>query len=288
MNKHIYTGISHGTLGELFQGPCIRDDQLQIAIVSLPIPKYSWVHFSSHIASDITVDMKAKSKSLKAVFKYLAHYDKALPEGQWSFSSELEQGKGMASSTADIIATIRCLDAIFHQLSSPDLITQFLRDIERSDSVFLDTHALYLSSKQEIVCHLGKAQFFSCYIDEGEAIDTENLANQLLDHYQQELPAYLANLNHTINAFLDNNLKAIGRCATESARLSQGIVPKHHFKTLLENQTRFNADGIVIAHTGSLLGYLFTEKPNTTMMGELSSFFLSLGHQCRFVRTGVV
>ncbi|HVK55802.1 MAG TPA: hypothetical protein VM532_12325, partial [Burkholderiales bacterium] len=41
----IHSGICHGTLGELFQGPYIRDDELHISLISLPIKKYSFVHF---------------------------------------------------------------------------------------------------------------------------------------------------------------------------------------------------------------------------------------------------
>jgi uncharacterized protein involved in propanediol utilization len=88
-------------------------------------------------ASDIDVDMREKSKSRKAVAYYLDHYGKILPSGRWMFNTELEQGKGMASSTADIVATIRCLDSIFGHDSSSALIAKILRNIERSDSVFL-------------------------------------------------------------------------------------------------------------------------------------------------------
>jgi uncharacterized protein involved in propanediol utilization len=233
--------------------------------------------------------MKEKSKSHKAVANYLTHYGKTLPDGKWSFSTELEQGKGMASSTADIVATIRCLDALFDQISSPALISEILHGIERSDSVFLDSHALYLSGKQKLVHQFpGNTQFYACYINEGETIDTEELVDLLLTHYEQEFSSYLVNLDNTINAFMNADLKAICRCATESARLSQDVVPKRHFDTLLAHQAHFKADGIVIAHTGSLLGYLFIEKPDYAMIGELSAFFFSLGYQCRFVRVGTI
>ena len=44
--------------------------------------------------------------------------------------------------------------------------------------------------------------------------------------------------------------------------------------------------GDALTHTGSVIGYLFREAPNPAWMGELSAFFLDLGHQCRFVRAG--
>jgi uncharacterized protein involved in propanediol utilization len=127
--------------------------------------------------------------------------------------------------------------------------------------------------------------FYVCYIDEGGIVDTEISAGRLLDHYKGELSAYLANLDNTIKAFMDGDLRRIAFCATESAKLSQRVMPKRHFDAILSYQMHFKADGIVVAHTGSLLGYLFIEKLNCVAMGELSAFFFSLGYQCRFART---
>jgi uncharacterized protein involved in propanediol utilization len=182
----------------------------------------------------------------------------------------------MASSTADIVATIRCLDAVYKAQSPPELISAILREIERSDSVFLEDHALYLSAKQRVVQRFPvNPRFHVCYIDEGDPVNTEALAPRLLRHYEQNL-----------SAFTRGDLPGIGRCATESAILSQDVVPKRHLEAMLERLTRYGADGVVVAHTGSLAGYLFARRPSPARIGELSSFFRGLGHQCRFVETG--
>ena len=71
-----------------------------------------------------------------------------------------------------------------------------------------------------------------------------------------------------------------------SALLAQGVLPKRNFDAMLAQRARFGADGIVVAHTGSVIGYLYRDAPDPARMGELSAFFLDLGHQCRFVRAG--
>lgn len=283
----ICSGICHGTLGELLQGPCLLDGKLHISLISLPVKKYSFVHFTSGEAGAIDTNFAGKEKSRRAIDLYLALHRRRLPEGKWIYDSELLQGKGMASSTADIVATIRCLDSIFAIRTSADSLTRILRKIERSDSVFLDAYALYLSAEQEVIqCFDGDPKFHACYIDEGGVIDTEKTGKALLEHYERNLSVYMNNLERAVAAFLNGDKAEIARCATVSAVLAQKVIPKRNLGTLLSHQRRYQADGIVVAHTGSLLGYLFIQKPDSTQMGKLSAFFRGLGYSCRFVQTG--
>lgn len=283
----IYSGVCHGTLGELLQGPYAQDGELHIGLISLPVRKYSWVHFAPGEDGEIAVDLAGKDKCRQAIALYLQAHGKRLPRGRWSHDSELPLGKGMASSTADIVATIRCLDRIFGLDTAPAAIADLLRGIERSDSVFLDTHALYLSGRQQIVQAFDTPlRLHACYIDEGGTVETEKCASALLAHYRRHLDAYQDNLARALQAFATHDLAGICACATRSAELAQGVIAKRHLDALIERRGEFAADGIVVAHTGSLLGYLFVERPDAARMGELSAFFRGLGHQCRFAETG--
>lgn len=283
----IRSGICHGTLGELIQGPYLQDGVAQISLISLPVKKYSCMHFTHGEQTNTHIALAGKDKCQQAIRYYLARHGKQLPLGTWSHDSELLEGKGMASSTADIVATIRCLDAIFGLESSSESISTILRSIERSDSVFLDTYALYLSGRQQVIQSFGSnVTFHACYIDEGERIDTEKVGTHLQTFYQEHLRAYLDNLDKVIDAFVRHDLSAIAACATASAVLGQAAIPKQNLDALLKNQARYSADGIFVAHTGSLAGYLFIHKPGPQLMGALSSFFRGLGYQSRFVQTG--
>jgi uncharacterized protein involved in propanediol utilization len=280
-----YSGICNGTLGELLQGPLIHDGRLQIAIISLPIRRYSWVHYRRGAPGDHKLELANRPKCRKAIEHYLRVHDVALPAGSWAFSSELPWGRGMASSTADIVAAVRCLDAVFDLQSSADLIKLMLREIERSDSVFLESYALYLSGLQEVVRLLpGNPIFHVCYIDEESAVDTEAVTPRLIAHYANHLPEYRRNLDAMLAAFDRADSVGIARCATESAILGQGAIPKRSLGAMLDNRERFGADGVVVAHTGSLIGYLYADRPGSVRIGQLSAFFLSLGCQCQYAQ----
>lgn len=283
----VHTGICHGTLGEVLQGPVMREGELHIGLVSLPLKRYSRMRFGDGPGAHANDSLVEKTRCRHAIALYLERHGVSLPEGCWSCESELQTGKGMASSTADIVATIRCLDSIFQRRTPPASIAAILREIERSDSVFLDRYTLYLSGRQEVVHGFGdQPRFEVCYLDEGGCVDTEAMGPALLRHYQARLSAYMQNLDHAINAFSASDVRAIARCATRSAALSQELNPKRCFDPLVREQHRFGADGIVVAHTGTLLGYLFAGKPDPVKLGEISSFFHDLGHACQFAQTG--
>jgi uncharacterized protein involved in propanediol utilization len=287
MESQTCTGMCRGTLGELIQGPYLDRGKLNIAIVSLPIEQYTWVHFTRSAEKTDDTELCAKSKSSKALRNYLKIYDLPEPRGRWRFRSELECGKGMASSTADIIATIRCLDAIFEKSTSVGQICEILKDIERSDSVFLDSLALYLSGEQKVVHQfLNSITLYACYIDEGEIVDTERSAKKLLDHYDQNISVYSKNMERAVDAISRGDYPGICDCATESAELSQIIFPKKNFEKLKQNKERFGSDGMIVAHTGSMLGFLFIKKPSLMLMADLSNFFFEIGYACKFIKAG--
>ncbi|MGO4778101.1 hypothetical protein AB4084_21775, partial [Lysobacter sp. 2RAB21] len=115
----------------------------------------------------------------------------------------------------------------------------------------------------------------------------DRFADPLLRHYQRHLPSYRRGLQQAIEAFDGGDAAAICECATHSAQLAQWVTPKAHFEALAQRRRELGADGIVVAHTGSLLGYLFVSRPDAARMSELSSFFRGLGRQCRFAETGL-
>lgn len=280
-----FSGVCNGTLGELLQAPVLYEDKVEIAILSLPIQRFSWVYFMQDAEANCDTSMGFRSKCKYAMELYLQRNNLELPEGRWVFSSELVCGRGMASSTADIVATLRCMDTIFNRQSSYSEIADILRNIERSDSIYMDTYALYLSSRQKPIHILpNNSGFHVYYIDEGNKVDTEGVTETLLSHYHSNLAEYTKYVSQMVSAFEHSDLFEIAKCATHSSILGHHAIPKKTMDVVLENQHRLKANGIVVAHTGSLIGYLFVKQPCPKHAGEISAFFRQVGFQCRYER----
>ncbi|MGA5493820.1 hypothetical protein ACPCSP_05570 [Streptomyces cinereoruber] len=279
------SGVCHGTLGELYQGPLRAGPDLDIAVVSFPVDRHSWVHFTH--GTDPPGPPPLGEKSAVAARLFLEHFGLTLPPGRWSVHSDLRVGVGMASSTADVVATLRCLFRIFDLPYDQDVMLGILAAIERADSVFLDEFALYLSGRHRVVRPLGTGLgFHTAYITEPGTVDTAAVTDLLLDHYRRHGEEYERCLTDLLKGFASGDPAAVARAATASAVLSQSVLPKTTFAGMLAHQERFGADGVFVAHTGCLIGYLFPRRPDADLKSELSAFFHSFGHQCSFAQGG--
>ncbi|WP_245657430.1 hypothetical protein [Streptomyces griseorubens] len=281
------SGVCHGTLGELYQGPLRAGTDPEIAVVSFPVDRHSWVYFTPRTTAGPPRSPALGEKSATAARLFLDHYGLALPPGDWHTHSELPVGVGMSSSTADIVATLRCLFRVFSLPYETDVVLGVLADIERADSVFLDEFALYLSGRHRVVRRLGQdIGFHTAYVTEPGTVDTAAVTPLLLDHYRRRGEEYHRCLTDLLKGFDSGDPAAVARAATTSAALSQEVLPKATFSSLQAHRERFGADGVFVAHTGCLAGYLFASHPRAEVKSELSAFFHSLGHQCTFTQGG--
>lgn len=285
------SGICHGTLGELYQGPLRAGAVPDIAVVSFPVNLHSWAYFTPGTGSGSPPSRPQSAppgrKAATAARLFLEHYGLTLPTGAWSTHSDLRVGVGMASSTADIVATLRCLFRVFSLPYDEDVVRGVLAAIERSDSVFLDEFALYLSGRHQVVRRLGTdIGFHTAFVTEPGTVDTQAVTGRLLEHYRRRGAEYERCLTDLLKGFDTGDPSAVARAATVSATLSQEVLPKATFGRLLAHRERFGADGVFVAHTGCLTGYLFTRRPSADVKSDLSAFFHSLGHQCSFAQGG--
>ncbi|MEU4968005.1 hypothetical protein ACH4RA_25345 [Streptomyces smyrnaeus] len=279
------SGVCHGTLGELYQGPLRAGSEPDIAVVSFPVDRHSWVHFTPGTAAPNRLPLGEKSATAARLF--LEHFGLTLPPGHWRAHSDLRVGVGMASSTADIVATLRCLFRLFALPYDTDVVLGVLAAIERADSVFLDEFALHLSGRHRVIRRLGTdIGFHTAHITEPGTVDTAAVTDLLLGHYRRHGEEYGRCLTDLLKGFASGDPAAVARAATTSAALSQKVLPKATFDSMLAHRERFGADGIFVAHTGCLIGYLFPDRPDAALKSELSAFFHSLGHQCSFAQGG--
>ncbi|MCG8916029.1 hypothetical protein L6E12_09530 [Actinokineospora sp. PR83] len=278
------SGVCNGTLGELFQGPVTHRGRPGIGLVSFPVDRYAWAHFSPGPDDDPSPEL---AKAAAAVRLFCAHHGVRLPPGRWSRHSELDVGVGMASSTADIVATLRCLFALFGLPYDAAAVRAVLTGIERADSVFLDEFALYLSDRHEVVEPLGtRIGFHTCFVVEPGSIDTTAVTPLLLEHYRHRADSYRRCLDGMLAAFRRSDPVGVARAASTSAALSQEVLPKARYDAIVAHRREFGADGVFVAHTGRVIGYLFTQRLGRRRMDELSAFFHGLGHQCSFAWGG--
>lgn len=290
-------GVANGTFGELLQGALRNDDDH--FLVTLPIQKFSTARFTPDASTTrITVTPAHKTKSLKLVQKLLHHYGCVLG-GQLTIESELPEGKGLASSSADLVATVRALEATLGHTIPTELVLALLRTIEPTDGVMYHEFVTFFHRKVELGRRLGfPSRLKVVALDAGGQVDTLEYNQRHSRFTDEECTEYAALLTSLESAIRANDLPRLGRITTRSAILNQKRNPNRYLERVLAIHEATQALGVVVAHSGPCLGLLFPAEPTyvkhiaraQTLLADLTDQVfvvesLAPGHDLRDGRT---
>ena len=248
------TGTAPGTFGELLQGILSsRDDFL----VSLPIDLRSEAEFEADSESDcVVVDPPHKTKSVEMAERVLRHLGRPVA-GRLTIRSGLPEGKGMASSSADLVATAHAVAACYGISLSPATIADLIRGIEPTDGVMYSGLTSFLHRTVRVHRELGALPALSIVgVDEGGVIDTVSF-----NESRPEIPSRLAGryerlLERLACAVGVRDLVSVGRVATESAVIFQHFNPKRYLDDVRAICADVGGLGTVTTHSGTCVGVL--------------------------------
>ena len=267
-----------GTCGEWVQGarkgiPFLVDcpiDRFSEARVTLNLHATGW---------DLPL---GKTKALQVL--ELLKEDLVLPllSGKVEFLQQLPEGKGMASSTADITAVVAAALIALGEDPVPERLAHFALRIEPSDSVMFPgiTEIEHVLRHQHRV--LGPsvpALFFA--LDWGGAIDTRvfNARPGLAEHYRRYEDEIARAYGLAREGIEQIDLEKLAVAGTISARCNLEINPKSLFEPFLAWVRQKGGLGVVTAHSGTLLAGVF---PLEQFSGQVVRKNLRLEAQQRF------
>ncbi|MFH8291804.1 kinase [Streptomyces sp. NPDC018059] len=250
------TGVStaFGTFGELLQGVLPGGDDF---LVTLPIARWSVATFRSDPAARrlrVVPDHKHKARRLLSMILD----DHPVPVGGvLVLESTLPEGKGFASSSADLVATARAVGNALGIAMPPARIESYLRRIEPTDGVLYDGIVAFDHRRVELRRALGALHPMSVVgIDEGGTVDTvafNRLPKPFSDADRREYARLLARLTEAVRV---NDLAEAGAVATRSAVLNQALRPKRTLDRMIALCEETGGLGVVVAHSGTSLGIL--------------------------------
>lgn len=250
------TGVStaFGTFGELLQGVLPGGDDF---LVTLPIARWSVATFRSDPATHrlrVVPDHKHKARRLLSMI--LA--DNPVPAGGvLVLESTLPEGKGFASSSADLVATARAVGNALGIGMPPTRIESYLRRIEPTDGVLYDGIVAFDHRRVELRRTLGALRPMSVVgVDEGGTVDTvafNRLPKPFSDADRREYERLLARLTAAVR---NGDLAEAGAVATRSAVLNQALRPKRTLDRMIALCEEIGGLGVVVAHSGTSLGVL--------------------------------
>jgi len=251
----IGTGKAFGTFGELLQG---REASTQRDfLVTLPIERYARATFhpDPH-ALHVTVHPACKEKS-RRLAQALLEYFSLPPGGVLTLQSELPAGKGLASSSADLVATARAVCSCFRVALPLPQLAAFMCQIEPSDGVMYPGIVAFYHREGRLRNFLGFLPPLTILgIDEGNEIDTLAFNTIPKPFTAADEHEYQALLTRLTLAIQQRDLHTIGQITTRSAILNQKLNPKRTLYDVLRISEEIGCPGVVVAHSGTCIGLL--------------------------------
>ena len=235
-----------GSCGELAQG--WKDGQP--FMITCPIGLYSRALVTDRTSAKTGLGKKAEL-ALKTTVSYMGFDD--FPLGL-ALESQLPTGKGMAASTADIVAVIQAVSAAIDEELEPEEIAEIAAGIEPTDGIFYPGIVRMNYMTGELLQSYGYApKMFIALFDTGGTINTIDFHSEYHGHENspQELLDAIDELDRDFSA------QQIGKVATLSALANQHLVHKPQLEEIIGYAKSLGALGVNVAHSGTMMGVLF-------------------------------
>jgi uncharacterized protein involved in propanediol utilization len=247
-------GTSFGTFGELLQGALSENEDF---LVTLPIARWSSARITLVPGSaELVVEPEGKRKALRVAELMLARHGVSTG-GTLVLRGDLPEGKGMSSSSADLVATVRAVADALGVTVPPREIEAYLRGIEPTDGLMYREVVAFYHRRVELCRVLGPVPALSIVgVDEGGQVDTVS--------FNSSRPAIAPPLRREYRVLLDDlatamtagDLATLGRVVTRSAVLNQDRCHKTFLDPVLRICRDIRALGVVVAHSGTLVGVM--------------------------------
>jgi uncharacterized protein involved in propanediol utilization len=250
------TGLStsFGTFGELLQGVLPEPDG--DFLVTLPIARWAMARFRLRPGPGVEVHPPHKRKAQRLA-ELMLDWASVAGGGRLTLESTLPEGKGLASSSADLVATARAVANALRVAVEPALVEWFLRQIEPTDGVLYPGVVAFDHRAVRLRRQLGSLPTMTVVgVDEGGTVDTVEFNRIAKPFSAADRREYAALLNRLTAAVPQADLRQVGVVATRSAELNQVLRPKRLFEPVTRISAEVGALGVVAAHSGTMLGLL--------------------------------
>jgi len=256
-----------GTCGELVQGT-LNDTHF---LITCPVNLYSEVTVELTPGNSRISGLSNRPKTEMAVRQTLDCL--GLPEygAEVIVASNLPEGKGMASSTADIAAACLAAARAAGKDVNPDRVGDIALSVEPSDGVMHPGIWMFDHVTGSIRSKVGNALPLTIIaLDLGGKVDTVafNARTDLPAKNRAKEGQIWAAVEMVRRGIEQRDPSLVGQGATISARANQDTLHKPELEEVLAYATGFGAVGVNVAHSGTLIGVIFPEGHNGQVLAE--------------------
>ena len=180
--------------------------------------------------------------------------------------SQLLQGKGLASSSADISSVAMAASLLKGHSLTYEELAKLCLSIEPTDASFYPGSVQFDYYKGKVTRYLGQLPAMKLVVfDEGGTIDTVAFNQQadLKEKVSRKEPVVKEAFQLLLEGFETGSGALLGRAATMSALANQDILYKKHLPALIDIGRDAGSFGVVVAHSGTVMALLFPKTYET-------------------------
>ncbi|SCJ51445.1 homoserine kinase [uncultured Clostridium sp.] len=253
-------GICPASCGEFVQG-IVKDKEY---LSSYAIDRYSIVTLEERIEDVKKGPLKAR-KAIEEVFKYFNLPKKELKHISIDINSEIPISKGMASSTADIGATIKAtLNLIGKNLDEYE-ISRLATKIEPTDSIYIKENTIFNPLDANVIKKLGILDTGKVLILEpNETLSTKYIRKKENYNKLKKQNKYIIEYAFKLleEGIKKKDLNLIGQACNISSIANENIHKKKYLNEIMDISKEYGAYGVNIAHSGTVVGILLESDMN--------------------------
>ena len=260
-------GICPASCGELVQGVMDRDEYL----CSYAVDLYSTAEVEERL-NNINIGPSKSRRAIEEVFKKFNIPVEESRNISLKIKSKIPIGKGMASSTADIGATIGATLGLIKKELSSEEIAKLASIIEPTDSIYIEKNNIFNPLNGEVIRYLGNITDSRVVILEpNRTLNTMRIrkAPNYRKIMLQNKEIIKISFNLLEEGIKNNDLYSIGKASTFSSLANENIHKKEGLDKIIEISKNYGAYGVNIAHSGTVVGILIDKSMNDTRLIEL-------------------
>ena len=253
-----FYGVCPASCGEFVQGVLDNEEYLSSYAINL---------FSvATLEEGKEVINTGPTKSRKAMELVFEKFNIPVEESKkisLNINSQIPIGKGMASSTADIGATIKATLSMLGKSLTGEEISKLAVKIEATDSLLLNRHSIFNPLTADIKKYMGGIENAKVVILEPDDIlDTKSI--RMTPNYRmykmQNKEIIKESFSLLDEGLARNDLSLVGKACTYSSLANENIHKKPFLKEIIEVSNKFECYGVNIAHSGTVIGILMDKE----------------------------
>lgn len=267
------TARCSGTFGELVQGRIGG----RCFLITLPINLYAFAVFHPDSSPQVRLDSNHEKVEnfIEALSVELGHPIK----GQLRLSSMIPRGKGLASSSADLVAAGTAVLGAYGLAPSMHarVIARASGRVEPTDGVMYPGIVSFAQHDCQLIESFGHMDLniIGCLLPGG--VDTCSYDSSRIRYSSRELRLFEQAYSLVQRAFDLQDKTLLGMAASISAEINQRFLPKPRFNEVKKIAQATKAAGIVVAHSGTAIGLIApnaaTPPQMETMADALSQLY---------------